>query len=181
MLFDKNNLCNLTVFWARKLTINLSKLKCFMMVILLLVIQYRFFSISCRFLNYINQLTVIICYQSVSILSFIDWSSLDIAKHVRNNTFHEHYGFSMEKNISKRVFSGSLKFLLKLMSTSSKYLIREFWDKYVIIIIDDFLVLPARSCWYVMTLGWLIEARFFFLSLLKSNLQNGYTVCWWLL
>ena len=83
----------------------------------------------------------------------------------------------MEKNISKRVFSGSLKFLLKLMSTSSKYLIREFWDKYVIIIIDDFLVLPARSCWYVMTLGWLIEARFFFLSLLKSNLQNGYTVC----
>ena len=102
------------------------------------------FSISCRFLNYINQLTVIICYQSVSILSFIDWSSLDIAKHVASNTFHEHFGSSMEKNICKTVFSGSLKLLFKLMSTSSKYLIREFWDKYVIIIMDDFLVLPAR-------------------------------------
>ena len=70
-----------------------------------------------------------------------------------SNTFHEHDGFSKEKNTCKTVFSGSLKLLFKLTSTSSKYLIREFWDTYVIIIMDDFLVLPARSCWYVMTLG----------------------------
>ena len=62
------------------------------------------FSISCRFLNYINQLTVIICYQSVSILSFIDWSSLDIAKHVASNTFHEHFGSSMEKKTSAKQY-----------------------------------------------------------------------------
>ena len=56
-----------------------------------------FFSISCQFLNYINQLTVIICYRSGSILSFIDCSSLDIAKYVASDTFHKHYGFSREK------------------------------------------------------------------------------------
>ena len=57
------------------------------------------------------QSTVIICYQSVSILSFIGWLSLDVAKHVASNTFHEHYEFSMVKNICKTVFSGSLKLL----------------------------------------------------------------------
>lgn len=60
------------------------------------------FSISYRFLNYINQSTVIICYRSKSILSFIDWSSLVIAKHVASNTFDEHYGFSMEKTFAKQ-------------------------------------------------------------------------------
>ena len=60
-------------------------------------IQVFFFSISCQFLNYINQLTVIICYRSGSILSFIDCSSLDIAKYVASDTFHKHYGFSREK------------------------------------------------------------------------------------
>ena len=48
------------------------------------------------------------CWDRVSILSFIDWSSLDIAKHVASNTFHEHYGFSMEKNICKTVFSDAV-------------------------------------------------------------------------
>lgn len=141
------------------------------------MIQYRFFSILCWFLNYTNQLTVIICYQYWYRFSvFIDWSSLDIA-----------WDFLWKKHLQNSIFwYSSLKLLFKFMSTSSNYLIREFWDEYAIIIMDDFLVLPARSCWYVMTLGWhwqenSVEARFSLLSVLKSNLRNCYTICWWLL